>query len=319
MNVWNVEDHVKDTIWKRGIDYYESGAVVWIKEKSALTFQGFVQGRKHYTVLVMLDHEDRIVFSSCTCPYTSSSYCKHEAAVYLALQDRLRDKRTVSQDLAELLASQPKERLIQILTQIAEDHREMEMNMRGELASPGSREETAFIRQRIHWYIDQHLDDQGMIQESHIPQALEGARKGLHQGDQYLEQKSYTAAVSLYLLVIKELIPILEIVQDPEGHISSLLDYTCSQLLLLTSQTMEPQEEQTILTMLKDAVMKKTIQKWAHWLVSLLQACANLVSAEEWSSFNEYLVFLEKRDHSSWNDSYMAKQIALIRQTHGSP
>lgn len=126
MNLWNFSGHIDEAVVKRGIDYYESGAVLWIKEKPALTFQGFVQGTKKYTVLVMLDQEDRIAFSSCTCPYNKGPYCKHEAAVYLALQHRLREKQIQKlESLEQLLADQPKETLIKILTDIIAECEEL--------------------------------------------------------------------------------------------------------------------------------------------------------------------------------------------------
>lgn len=163
--------------------------------------------------------------------------------------------------------------------------------------------------------INQELDDEGIIRESRVHKGIKGAEKALQKGDHYLRQQSYTAAAALYVLVIHELIPILGMIEDGDKQVHSLLDHACGQLAYLTSQ-IESHEKQGILQMLKEMSIKKTIHQWAHWHVSILQACANLVSAEEWSSFDEYLVSLISYTESSWQTSYLSREIALIRQKH---
>jgi len=157
----NLAVTINEAVVKRGIDYYESGAVLWIKEKPALTFQGFVQGTKKYTVLVMLDQEDRIAFSSCTCPYNKGPYCKHEAAVYLALQHRLREKQI--QKLESWTApSWPAER---------DPHQDFNGYYR-----------RMWGVELIHLSINQELDDEGIIRESRVHKGIKGAEKHSRKG-----------------------------------------------------------------------------------------------------------------------------------------
>ncbi len=88
MNLNNIQEYIEPVIYKRGENYFESGAVVKL-ERSSLIWDAVVSGMNEYHVTVQLDKNNEIVSSSCNCPYARTSICKHKAAALLAIAEKI--------------------------------------------------------------------------------------------------------------------------------------------------------------------------------------------------------------------------------------
>lgn len=87
MNLNDFEIHIDEMILERGYDYYENDRVISVEEKESNVYEAKVKGSELYTVEVELDDETNIVDTLCDCPYVMGKYCKHQVAVFFALQD----------------------------------------------------------------------------------------------------------------------------------------------------------------------------------------------------------------------------------------
>ena len=82
-------EYFTKTIQQKGKRYFQDNRVFSITNKNN-DYHAIVLGKEAYSVDLTLDHNNEIVEASCTCPYASDGYtCKHEAALYYALEDRL--------------------------------------------------------------------------------------------------------------------------------------------------------------------------------------------------------------------------------------
>lgn len=76
----------KTYILERGQDYYERGAVCWLKRNGA-GYTAAVEGSCDYEVEVEI-YDEEVVEMFCDCPYAESgNYCKHMAAVLYEIEE----------------------------------------------------------------------------------------------------------------------------------------------------------------------------------------------------------------------------------------
>ena len=85
----NFENHVPFRILARGLDYFESGAVVSLEEVSDGEWDAEVVGSKTYEVEVTIE-EDGSISWNCDCPYDMGDMCKHVVAVLLAIREEMK-------------------------------------------------------------------------------------------------------------------------------------------------------------------------------------------------------------------------------------
>lgn len=79
-----------DTILERGKDYYKKNKVFSINQYGDQTYTGIILGSAPYHTMINLDKDYNIIEASCDCPYAEDGHhCKHEAALYFAIEDRL--------------------------------------------------------------------------------------------------------------------------------------------------------------------------------------------------------------------------------------
>ncbi len=79
----NFESYINGKILKRGLDYWESGAVEDL-ENDGGKVEAWVIGTEEYKVELELE-KDKVTWHSCTCPYDMGPVCKHVVAVLFEL------------------------------------------------------------------------------------------------------------------------------------------------------------------------------------------------------------------------------------------
>lgn len=83
------ENYFSKTIQNRGKEYFQQNRVFSLSGKNN-KYSALVLGTEPYHVLMQLDAKGNIQKASCDCPYAQDGYrCKHEAALYYALEERI--------------------------------------------------------------------------------------------------------------------------------------------------------------------------------------------------------------------------------------
>ncbi|TVX92023.1 DEAD/DEAH box helicase [Paenibacillus agilis] len=100
----DVEDICGRTSYRRGLKYYLSRRIVEFKQITEHLYAALVRGNEDYSVQVRLPTVKEVE-ASCTCPASNTyfPYCKHIAAVMLAVCDSRFDKKTADQYLPSAL------------------------------------------------------------------------------------------------------------------------------------------------------------------------------------------------------------------------
>ena len=79
------EQHIDETIFKRGYQYYKKGLVQEPIEISNGEYEAIVEGTEDYTVELTIKN-GVVTEHVCSCPYDLGPVCKHEVAVMFYLQ-----------------------------------------------------------------------------------------------------------------------------------------------------------------------------------------------------------------------------------------
>lgn len=89
MTLDNYKPFVSKKILARGIEYYESGAIIEFSEISSNHYVAIVESfYNDVTYRVEVDvFNNEIRNSFCTCPYGWGNTCKHEVAVYMEIEN----------------------------------------------------------------------------------------------------------------------------------------------------------------------------------------------------------------------------------------
>ena len=79
-----------ETILKRGKTYFEQNRVFSVNQYDNQTYTGIILGNEAYHTKITLDEHYDVMSATCDCPYAKEgNHCKHEAALYFAIEDRL--------------------------------------------------------------------------------------------------------------------------------------------------------------------------------------------------------------------------------------
>ena len=79
-----------DTILERGKKYFEQNRVFSVNQKGDQTYTGIVLGSEAYHTKIIVDDTNQVIDAICDCPYAKDGHhCKHEAALYFAIEERL--------------------------------------------------------------------------------------------------------------------------------------------------------------------------------------------------------------------------------------
>ena len=79
-----------ETILNRGKAYFEQNRVFSVNQYDNQTYTGIILGNEAYHTKITLDEHYDVMSASCDCPYAiEGKHCKHEAALYFAIEDRL--------------------------------------------------------------------------------------------------------------------------------------------------------------------------------------------------------------------------------------
>lgn len=113
-----IEENTAGGSFERGQRYYEEGAIRKI-EHEAGEIKAQVQGKQALPYAVHITYDSGgIEEVECSCPYHKGTWCKHIAAVLLALLDQSEGEAEASID--ELLRGANRKELIRLIERLAE-------------------------------------------------------------------------------------------------------------------------------------------------------------------------------------------------------
>ena len=117
------EQHIGETILKRGLSYYKSGAIESVDETAIGEYFAIVSGSEHYEVEIKIKN-NTITNIDCDCPY-DGGICKHAVAVIFSIQAEVLQLNDIQAQISSKSKKErikkektPKEQLVVLLNQL---------------------------------------------------------------------------------------------------------------------------------------------------------------------------------------------------------
>lgn len=138
MRLDNLGESIDPLVLMRGQEYHRDGRVVALEQAGDNAWRAEVEGTDDYEVQVEWDTEGELS-SACTCPYDGGPVCKHVIAVLLAIADAQPETHIAeaiqispsgSGQVRTILDGLSHEALVDILVGLAENDREISLDLR---------------------------------------------------------------------------------------------------------------------------------------------------------------------------------------------
>ncbi len=319
MNIKNFDTLISKTILKRGYDYFRKGQVVSLLEYKNLKFKAQVEGTYNYSVTVNINEEKEIIKSTCNCPFDWGNFCKHEAAVFYALQASLNDEeKNIGKEgltLKQFLKNKSKEEIIQLI---------LKVSYKNNLLYPQLLEEQKKLEysiesteKNIQYYIDLAKTND-VINSSKVLVALEGVYLTLDHVKLMLKNSQYRHAIEFSSLCLKHTLKYLSSAEDTSGEIKAIIERILSYIEEATRKGIKEwtsKEKNIVFKEIMNEASQKGLDGGSDWHYSLLKTsvyfCSDKKLRRELSDVLESLI--EPLRSESWEDKYYRGKLKEIQ------
>ena len=319
MDIKNFETGITNVILKRGRDYFRHGHVVNLFEKSVMNWQAEVEGTYEYAVAIELNDAGEIIESSCNCPYDWEKYCKHEAAVFFALQEVLNGQRKkVNKEmttLQQLLQMKSREELIQLILDLSLNNSRIYDELLLEVEQPKNK--TSNVEELIIYHIEKSKEI-GFINYNEVLEALEGVYLALDQVKGMIKESQYEPAIEISLVSLKHAVGVLGYADDSSGDIGGVIEYSLSYVEEAAKKGVKNwsrKEKNTVFSKIIDEATDKQLDGWTDWRFHLLTTAVNFCTESKLrTELNKVLeMLLGQVKNETWEDKYNRGKLKEIQ------
>lgn len=341
MNLKDFESNIDKKILARGFDYYENGYVSSLEEVDENVYEAEVEGTDLYIVEVELDDKANIIDTQCDCPFDMGEYCKHQAAVFLALRD-MKNNTTASKsheqknnsidseethkspvlnkrktiDIKKILYDRTKDELVDFLLNIAFEYEEIKQRIEMNFDIGNDEDEIKKSISLIRTYIEKNSDKWGFVSYEDTDEAVKGADMVLEKARSAFEQNKTMHAVELAFCVTHEMIDLLQEVDDSDGVIGEMIEesFTLIDEIIYDEELSLVYKERIFSKLIEEAVNKR-YDGWTDWRLELLGKCSELAyNPHLRNKLENYLLSIIKSEEgNSWSANYFNEKVNLNR------
>ncbi|RFU68985.1 hypothetical protein D0469_10910 [Peribacillus saganii] len=319
MDLFNFEQSFKDTILKRGKDYYKNGHILSLEETEKGHYTASVDGSEIYSVEVYLDYNEEIIDTWCVCPY-EGDFCKHQAAVFLALRERRKKPKDskvpyTKTDLKTILLKQSSEDLVNLVVKLMQEYPEIESKLMLKYVQTDDEITAAkkLIKESIRPY-----KRRGFIEWRDVSLALQGAHQTLQTASNRMEEGKIESTVNLSVAVLSIVVEMIQYCDDSDGNLGEVIygsiDLIDNAVLRGIYSLKEDEQKRVFDSIFKEALHKR-YDGWEEWSDALLKVCTRFAGIPELR--NKVMKHLEKMlkkfDGSSWSGDHNISNIKLLQ------
>ncbi|WP_228745435.1 SWIM zinc finger domain-containing protein [Paenibacillus sp. S150] len=309
---------------KRGEDYLLSGHVESVRELKPGLYRAKVAGTEIYEVQVQIGEQDKVLSTSCTCPYNMEAICKHQAAVLMYLSDHLEENASADSNesapassLQQILEAKDKSELVSLLLSLALSSEQTEQRIRIYLSDIHDSGGIQDYRDLIRSYIDLHADRHGFVGWGKVNGAVQGAELVAARAVQAFEEDEPLQAVLINLCILEEMLKLLQEADDSDGTVGGMIDDSLDRIYEVAQlgEQLPPEVAEKLFHLVLGMTQHPELDGWPDWQLALLQCADGLaVSTELQARWEEQAGQLsQSSDSSSWSNQHFAAGIADIR------
>lgn len=326
------EQHISETILKRGLSYYKSGSVESVDEVSTGEYFAIVSGSEHYEVEIKIKN-NTIINIDCDCPY-DGGICKHAVAVIFEIQAealQLNDiqaqagikskktktikEKTPKEQLVILLNQLEKEELITSLIELATKDKSLLYQLLSKYSYLNQEQTQVFYTNQVKNIIKSAQGRDGFIGYYEIKKLNNQIDELIENAKKQAQQKNKQGALFICWAIIEELINIMDSVDDSNGYVYGFVE---EALELLNDIATGEAKEEYASDIFYNCIEKIKIKLgdgygFLNSLIGL--ACASMFQKEQVQVLKPY--FKSTKESKYDNEFYARTEYNLIERFEG--
>ncbi len=297
----NFKSKIDSVIVERGEGYFYQGLVRELEEIDEGQWLALVEGTEDYNVKVKVEN-NKIVESVCDCPYDLGSFCKHEVAVYCAVQEYLAEenntvgevmgknkrktekkvkRKTVAEAIDEILRELSHELLVEMARDYALKNREFRSIILSQKALESSGDSRKVYRQIIRESLRSARDRHGFIDYWSTRQAVRSAMELMDKADQLMDKNKAAQAAPIYQTVIEELIPELQRADDSNGDFGEAINWAFEQFGKCADLIKDKNVKVELFSYCLNEADHERYDGWSDWQWEFLRIASKIISNDD--------------------------------------
>ena len=314
MNIQNFEKHIERKILARGKDYYFSQYIASL-EYDGEEWVAEVEGSDDYTVTVSLSNNGDIIDTYCDCPYDMGNYCKHQVAVFFALQEKglqriasEKSKKTSnSERLDDVLAKLDKQTLISMIIEYAKTYKQIKSDIQ---LRYGKKPDIAKHARDVIRGSIKSVMHRGYVEYRDVNAATDGADTVIQMIEDKINSGEYLTAIALGIIVVEEMMELLNCCDDSNGHVGGAISAAISEIQsAISSMPENHKDNKKIFDTIIDHAFDSMYNGWTDWRSELLSALVPLCYCNESRlQLESHLITSDNLKASGWSRNYDLRQ-----------
>ncbi|THF72617.1 SWIM zinc finger family protein [Cohnella fermenti] len=300
MNIYQFEGAIDKAVLKKGYDYYSEGRVTDVCLMDDREYILKVNGSEEYEVAVRLNEEGFVLSSGCDCPYHYGSVCKHEAAAYFELANRLKKMDKLAQaeggqsepeqpNLRNILNGLAKEALVELVLEAAGKDEALRQAVLVRYDRGDERQDRERFRKLIRATISKYVGSDGTVSYRKAP-------KFVQEMEELLNMAAHSADRSLALghcySFLVEVLEAHHYVDDPDGDIRDLTTETLERMdeIALDCGECSREERRRMFEELLKGAAADIFWDWDEYGLALLGVCSRFADDQAfWNRLRSHI------------------------------
>ena len=328
------EQHIDETIFKRGYQYYKKGLVQEPVEISNGEYEAIVEGTENYTVELSIKN-GVVTEHVCSCPYDMGPVCKHEVAVMFYLQKDELDisvskkkstkgttkaapKKTVAEQINDILNVVSHEKLQDYIKEYCEKNVSFRQLFLADFAYLVMKENKAMYAKKVKAILHS-VSHRGYIGYSEARFVGKATIDLIESAEKHVESGNYKSAFYIACAVLEEMTKALDYSDDSNGDIGGCIDYAREILFTLATKDIDEDLRIELLEYCTTAFENEIYKGW-DWHFSMLDLASELILNKEEADKIHSLLDTIKSSGKSWDYHFEEAQrirLQLITKIDG--
>ena len=317
------EQFIDDTILKRGLSYFKSGAITDFSEMSNGQYEAIVSGTEAYTVQLKISNRT-IVEHNCDCPYDMGPVCKHIVAVTFHLQQvelqlnqpsipksRKKKTKSVSQQVKELLKTISHKELIEFVEENTQKDREFRVYFLASFGHINGTECKEFYQNQIHSSLQTAKGRDGWISWHEMKFLNKTMQPVLENLAKNFENKNFEVVFLMSTALLEEMTKAFDFADDSSGDIGYFINVATESLTKLVEEKLPAPLKQKVFEYCISSYKQKIFEGW-DWHLGMLYIASKLTDKE--SDADIILAYLESVNGNYEREKAQSFKLDLLKR-----
>ncbi len=285
------EQLIDENILKRGLAYFQGGAIKDFSEISNGEYEAIVSGTEEYTVQLEINN-NTVVEHNCDCPYDKGPVCKHVIAVIFYLQQdelelnqistnspKKKKTKSVNKEINDLLKAISHNELIDFVTENCKKDKKFSNYFLASFGHLSQSQSKEFYQKQIHSILQTAAGRDGWIGWSDMKYVVNTTEPFLENAEQYLKKKDFENVFFISTALLEEMTKAIQYGDDSNGDLGYFVESARELLSKLakekTSETLKKEIFEYCISVFK----QRLFEGW-DWHLGILHIAGDLVDNE---------------------------------------